>query len=98
MARHTFRDIGGRFKGGVLDAFMSDRESRMGWRSVSSSNVAAVGYDEDTMTMGVRFLNGSEYEYYSVPRDTYDALVNATSVGKFLHYYVKGHYVFERTR
>ena len=84
MARGQMRDVGGRFLGGALSAFLGDREGRMQWRGVSSSNVSAVGYDDETQTMGVRFLNGSEYEYFNVDHDTYTALVNATSVGKML--------------
>lgn len=90
------RNAAGQFSGGVMGAFMSDREARMGWRAVSSSNVAEVGYDAETSTLGVRFLNGSEYEYYNVPEMDFEGLVNATSVGKYLHFYIKGSFPYER--
>jgi hypothetical protein len=61
----------------------------MEYVSVSSSNVAAVGYDDATNTLGVRFLNGSEYHYFGVPRDVYDALRGASSVGTYFNANVK---------
>jgi len=56
---------------------------------VSSSNVAAVAYDDATNTLGVRFLNGTEYHYSGVPRDVYEGLLNASSVGSYLNEHVK---------
>ena len=35
--------------------------------SVASSNISAVGYDEQSETLEVEFLNGSIYQYYNVP-------------------------------
>jgi hypothetical protein len=61
----------------------------MEYQSVTSSNVAAVAYDDTTSTLGVRFLNGSEYHYYGVPRDVYEGLLNATSVGTYLNQLIK---------
>ena len=61
----------------------------MEYESVTSSNVAAVGYDDATNTLGVRFINGSEYHYFGVPRDVYDGLLGASSVGTYLNANVK---------
>lgn len=43
--------------------------------SVASSNISAVGYDEQFETLEVEFLNGSIYQYYNVPRNLYEQLM-----------------------
>jgi hypothetical protein len=64
---------------------------------VSSSNVAAVAYNAPTNTLGVRFLNGSEYHYFGVPEEIFEALKSATSVGTYLNAAVKkGGYSYQR--
>ena len=52
-------------------------------------NVSAVGYEDDTSTLGVRFHSGSEYHYTGVPRGIYEGLLSAPSVGSFFDTYVK---------
>jgi hypothetical protein len=61
----------------------------MDYFSVSSSNVAAVGYESETNTLGVRFLDGSEYHYFGVPEDVFEGLRSASSVGSYLNQCVK---------
>jgi len=61
----------------------------MEYQSVTSSNVAAVAYDDATNTVGVRFLNGSEYHYHGVSRDVYEGLKGASSVGTYLNEHIK---------
>lgn len=56
---------------------------------VQSSNIAAIGYDDTNAILEVEFLNGSIYQYYGVPRDTYDSLMNAASKGSFLNAFIK---------
>lgn len=63
---------------------------------VSSSNVAEVGYDENTQTMYVRFLNQSMYIYKGVPLNEFENLLNAPSVGSYLHRNFKNVYPYER--
>ena len=45
----------------------------MEYTPVSSSTVSAVGYDETSNTLGVRFNNGSEYHYFGVPQDVFES-------------------------
>jgi hypothetical protein len=61
----------------------------MEYQAVTSSNIGSIGYDETTSTLGIRFLNGSEYHYYGVPRDVYDGLMGAGSKGSYLNQLVK---------
>ena len=57
--------------------------------SVQSSNVASIGYDRNSSTLEVEFLNGSVYQYYAVSEELFDGLLSAPSKGSFLDQYVK---------
>jgi hypothetical protein len=63
---------------------------------VSSSNVEAIGYDEDTETLRVWFLNGSVYDYSGVGIMEFEALREAPSVGSYLARNIKGQYPYEK--
>ena len=64
--------------------------------SVSSSNLAAVGYDVENQIVHVQFLNGFEYIYKGVPQHEFDGLLNAPSLGSYLHRNYKNVYPYER--
>jgi hypothetical protein len=63
---------------------------------VSSSNVASVGYEAATQTVYVQFKNNSLYAYKNVPEGEYQGLLNAPSVGSYLHRNYKNVYPYER--
>jgi len=63
---------------------------------VSSSNVVEVGYNEETQEVYIRFLNGSLYVYKGVPKFEYEGLLNAPSIGSYLHRNYKNVYPYER--
>jgi hypothetical protein len=63
---------------------------------VSSSNVAELGYDDVNLIVYVRFLNGSVYTYKGVPQSEYQGLLNAPSIGSYLHRNYKNVYPYER--
>ena len=58
----------------------------------NSSNVKAVGYDENTETLRVEFLAGGVYDYLDVPISQYSALMSADSVGSFIAKQIKRKY------
>jgi KTSC domain len=64
---------------------------------VSSSHIASVAHD-DNGTLTVSFRDGSVYNYHGVPDDEAQALVEAASVGKYLHNNIVGRYRHERIR
>lgn len=64
--------------------------------NVSSSNIESVGYDEDNQIAHVRFSNGSLYCYKGVPKHEYEGLLNAPSVGSYLHRNFKNVFAYER--
>lgn len=61
----------------------------MNYVSVSSSNLAAVAYEPETSTLGIRFVNGGEYRYFGVPEEIFIGLQSASSVGSYFDQYVK---------
>jgi hypothetical protein len=61
----------------------------MNYVTVDSSTISAVAYDETTSTLGVRFKNGSEYEYSSVPESVFRGICSASSAGKYFAQNVK---------
>jgi hypothetical protein len=63
---------------------------------VDSSNVEAIGYDDDTQELHVQFLSGGYYIYHDVPRQIFDELMCAPSKGSFLNREVKGVYRFTK--
>jgi hypothetical protein len=46
---------------------------------VQSSNIAMIGYEPETETLEIDFLNGSTYQYKNVPQVIYDGLMTAPS-------------------
>lgn len=52
---------------------------------LNSTRVESMAYDTTENLMAVQFSNdGSQYFYYGVPRETYEAIINAPSIGKAL--------------
>lgn len=51
---------------------------------VKSSRVAGIGYDAITETVKVRFINGTEYEYYHRPSSVWLEFQAAPSKGSFI--------------
>jgi hypothetical protein len=42
--------------------------------AVSSSSVASIGYDPESLTLEVEFASGDVYQYFDVPETEYDGL------------------------
>jgi len=63
---------------------------------VSSSNLAAIGYDPDTGSLEVEFTNGSVYEYKNVPLLVYEELMKASSHGAYLNREIKNAFACEK--
>lgn len=63
---------------------------------VSSSNLSAVGYDEDSRVLRIRFHNGATYDYYVVPEEVYQGLLSAASKGVYHYYHIRGVYTYNK--
>lgn len=61
---------------------------------VESSNIKAIGYEDDMVD--IQFLNGGTYRYYNVSADVYVKLFNSESKGKFFHKEIKGKYEWRK--
>ena len=62
---------------------------------ISSSNLAAVGWSEDTGLV-VEFKSGAVYHYPDAPRSIFGAIQTAQSPGSYFARFVKGVYAYER--
>lgn len=83
--------------GEIIASFKTLRkEIEMDRTSVSSSNLAAIGYDENTEILEVEFLNGSVYEYRNVPLVIYQELMAAPSHGSFFNREIRLSFPYEK--
>lgn len=63
---------------------------------VSSSNIAAVGYEEGSMTLTVEFLSGTVYQYFDVSSQVYQELMAAGSVGTYFSQNIRNNYRYTK--
>ncbi len=56
----------------------------MNLTTVESSMIYAVGYDEDSQKLVVVFNSGKTYEYYDVPLEEYEGLMESGSKGRYM--------------
>ena len=64
--------------------------------NVDSSTIVSIGYDTGSETLEVEFKNGGVYQYYNVPNNIYDLLMQSESKGKFLHINIKNAFPYSR--
>ena len=62
--------------------------------AVSSSNIAAAGYDDEKQTLRITFHSGRSYEYHKVPRIVFDNLLSADSAGQYFNRNIRDIYDF----
>jgi hypothetical protein len=61
-----------------------------------SSSIKSAGYDSQTMTMEVAFVNETVYQYFDVPEHIFQGLLSAPSAGAYLNSFVKGAYRYSK--
>ena len=59
---------------------------------VISSNIAAIGFSEEDNTLFVEFTRGGIYSYSGVPKEEFDNLRDAGSVGGYFASNIKRAY------
>jgi hypothetical protein len=65
--------------------------------SVSSSNIAAIGYDFEMAILRIQFLQSGTYDYQQVPQHVYEGMLSALSKGRYFDQYIKsGHYQYTK--
>lgn len=65
-------------------------------QSVQSSNISSIGYDSESQTLEIEFLNNSIYQYFDIPEHIYNELMESSSKGQYLANNVKGVYRYSR--
>lgn len=63
---------------------------------VSSSNLKAIGYDQESGTLRVAFHNGHIYEYFNVRENIYLEFMSARSKGKYLNSYIRDNFSYDQ--
>jgi hypothetical protein len=66
-------------------------------QKVFSSNLASIGYDADNQILEIEFNHGGVYQYFDVPEDVYEDLMNADSHGKYFVSNIKDDYEYQKT-
>ncbi len=61
-----------------------------------STVIQHICYFPDTHILRVEFLSGLIYDYKNVPPEVYKSLKIAGSKGRFLNFYIKGKFEFDR--
>lgn len=65
--------------------------------NVDSSNIESVAYIDGPKELVVKFKAGGKYyKYFGVEREVYEAMVKASSVGKFFAASIKPNYRCEQ--
>ena len=63
----------------------------------TSSNIKSIGYDPDTQTLEVEFVNGRVHSYANVPPHEHRDLMNASSIGSHFHRNIRNSYSGNRS-
>ena len=67
----------------------------MNKKSVKSSTIIAIGYDEKDKILEVEFVTAT-YRYSDVPKEVYDKFMKSESKGKFVWKNINGKYRYEK--
>ena len=67
-------------------------------QAVESSNLASIGYDSENEILEIEFNHGGVYQYFDVPQNVYDELINADSHGKYFAAYIRNSYDYKSSR
>lgn len=64
---------------------------------VSSTSIAAIGYEADDKTLYIRFLeSGETYVYYGVETWRHKELLKAESKGSYFNEHIKPNYRYDK--
>ncbi len=66
--------------------------------TVDSSMIHAVGYDPKEQCLEVVFNNGKVYQYFEIPQEIYDGLMEASSKGSYMRSFVIDCYPYQKLR
>ena len=76
---------------------MKDIASTIKFVSVESSQISRIGYSEEHRVLAIEFIrNDALYYYFNVPKGVFDEMIIAESVGRFLGFFIKDKYNYEK--
>lgn len=64
--------------------------------SLDSSSLLSIGYSAAAGVMEIAFHNGSIYRYFALPPDVHQALLGASSKGRYFNAAIRSSFRFER--
>jgi hypothetical protein len=64
----------------------------MNIKSVESTTLVAVGYDETREIVQLEFRSHAVYRYFGVPGSAYEALMAASSKGSYFNRTIRGYF------
>lgn len=65
-------------------------------KSVQSSDLLSVGYDQGGSILEIEFKSGDVYQYLNVPGNIYINLMSAASHGRFFNANIKNIYSYRK--
>ena len=68
----------------------------MTWFAINSSEISYVAYDHEARSLWVTFHEGGIYRYIDVSRETFTALMSASSKGKYFWSHIRERYMWEK--
>jgi hypothetical protein len=80
----------------AYNAFKRLRRNAVDRQPVQSSNLAAAGYDPESRTLEIEFVDGGVYQYFDVPQSVYEGLMTAPSHGKFFRAHIRDKYRYAK--
>lgn len=63
-------------------------------QQLSSSSISSAGHDAATMILEVEYRNGHIYQYFDVPREYFEGLMNAPSAGAYVNTVIKPNFSY----
>jgi len=68
------------------------------YKTLDSSNIKAIDYDNITDKLRIFFVSGYAYDFFGVKQNVVDALLKAPSAGTYFHKAIKDAYPYQRVR
>ena len=70
----------------------------MTWARVTSSNLKRVSYNSRSHEMLIQFQSGAVYQYWDVPGNISQGLIQSDSPGKFFNQNVRNRFNYKRVK
>lgn len=68
------------------------------FKTLDSSNIRAIDYDNITDKLRIFFVSGYAYDFFGVPQNVVNALLQAPSAGRYFHKYIKDSYPYQKVK